>query len=305
VAHLIKEESIQNEAFNTVLDYGVKHPLAKNLDLGAFLILPVQRIPRYVLLIMDLIKNTELDHHDYASLTEALSKMKTVADHIEESIIAAENSQKCLAIHNSFLILKDVKILEPGRRFIHEGVLIKQCRRDRKPRQFYLFTDCIIYAFESPGIPGKYILSGEITLNVLTVVDIADEAELFFKHTLKFEAKGKSFFVFAASAEEKENWYEAINTATRSLEEKKHTLKVQDQIDSFMVEKAPTWVPDARATNCKCCGQLFRFGVRKHHCRNCGFVVCGACSRNRMIVPAVSDKFPERVCNNCFSRNKI
>jgi len=304
--NVIKEEIVQNETFHSILECGVKHPLAKNLDLGALLILPVQRIPRYVLLLMDLIRNTEPDHPDYTSLTDALRKMKTVADHIEESMVAAENSQKCLAIHNSFLLLKDVKIIEPGRRFIQEGTLIKQCRRDRKPRQFYLFTDCLIYAFESPGFPEKYILSGIIKLSDLTVVDVEDDPSLEYKHTLKFEAKGKSFFVFASSPEEKENWYNAINNATKSLEERQLTLKRKDQpqIDSYMVEKAPTWVPDAQAINCACCNNLFRFGVRnKHHCRSCGNVICGPCSRGRMIVPAVSPS-PERVCNKCMKKNK-
>jgi hypothetical protein len=40
----------------------------ENKDIFAYLIMPVQRIPRYQLLLRDLLKHTEKDHNDYESL---------------------------------------------------------------------------------------------------------------------------------------------------------------------------------------------------------------------------------------------
>jgi hypothetical protein len=45
-----------------------EHPEGKSLDLASFLIMPVQRIPRYNLLLTDMMRNTWVDHPDYASL---------------------------------------------------------------------------------------------------------------------------------------------------------------------------------------------------------------------------------------------
>jgi len=139
-------------------------------------------------------------------------------------------------------------------------------------------------------------MSGEIPLSFLSVVDIPDNSALEYLHTMRFEAKGKSFIVFATSEQEKSSWLNTINDTTKTFEEGSQTLKKDHKVPKT-ITKAPTWVPDSQATNCACCGQNFIL-ARKHHCRKCGKVVCGYCSRFRMIVPAVSN-FPERVCEKC------
>jgi len=45
------------------------------LDLSSILIQPVQRLPRYQLLIKELLKYTEEGHVDYAPLQEAMKKI--------------------------------------------------------------------------------------------------------------------------------------------------------------------------------------------------------------------------------------
>lgn len=48
-----------------------EHPEGKSLDLASFLIMPVQRIPRYNLLLTDMFKNTWAEHPDYENLKKA------------------------------------------------------------------------------------------------------------------------------------------------------------------------------------------------------------------------------------------
>lgn len=47
-----------------------------------FLILPVQRLPRYVLLLRDLLKFTPEEHTDFENLSKAVDKMSSVADYV-------------------------------------------------------------------------------------------------------------------------------------------------------------------------------------------------------------------------------
>ena len=43
-----------------------------------------------------------------------------------------------------------------------------------------------------------------------------------------------------------------------------------------MEQKVVAWEDDASVTNCPYCNQTFsKLGIRKHHCRLCGKVVCG------------------------------
>lgn len=39
----------------------------------------------------------------------------------------------------------------------------------------------------------------------------------------------------------------------------------------------------------------------QHHCRSCGDIVCGQCSKNKFLIPNQSSK-PVRVCNACYER---
>ena len=43
------------------------------------------------------------------------------------------------------------------------------------------------------------------------------------------------------------------------------------------------WVPDDASPTCLLCGGKFNgYSVRRHHCRVCGKLVCGTCSRARV-----------------------
>jgi hypothetical protein len=54
------------------------------------LITPIQRIPRYNLLLSDLVKQTEDSHPDYTNLTAALQETLKVAEHLNERVRASE-----------------------------------------------------------------------------------------------------------------------------------------------------------------------------------------------------------------------
>ena len=56
------------------------------LRLNALLITPVQRIPRYKMLLEDVIKNTPDCHPDKRSLKEALEQIDALAWHINDQV---------------------------------------------------------------------------------------------------------------------------------------------------------------------------------------------------------------------------
>jgi hypothetical protein len=54
-------------------------PRCHGLDLGSFLIMPVQRVPRYVLLLDAILKNTPPEHPEHADAVKALADVGAVA----------------------------------------------------------------------------------------------------------------------------------------------------------------------------------------------------------------------------------
>lgn len=63
---------------------------------------------------------------------------------------------------------------------------------------------------------------------------------------------------------------------------------------SFVNEAA-----DAKATNCPVCSEAFTITYRRHHCRNCGGLVCEACSPHRLLLPSKPHLGKVRMCNAC------
>jgi len=70
------------------------------LDLPGFLIMPVQRLPRYGLLLRDLIKYTDSKHPDYLKLIEAERLVKDATHHINEQKRERDNINEVNDIKN-------------------------------------------------------------------------------------------------------------------------------------------------------------------------------------------------------------
>ena len=60
------------------------------------------------------------------------------------------------------------------------------------------------------------------------------------------------------------------------------------------------WEPDDEAFECRVCESDFSTTRRKHHCRQCGRVVCGSCSEQEKKVAGYDG--PQRVCSECYSK---
>ncbi|ETW08931.1 hypothetical protein, variant [Aphanomyces invadans] len=66
--------------------------------------------------------------------------------------------------------------------------------------------------------------------------------------------------------------------------------------DAMLIAGAP-WVPDDAMDVCMVCFALFTPFRRKHHCRSCGALVCGNCSKGRLRIDGMEQK--SRVCDVC------
>ena len=70
--------------------------------LESLLIMPVQRVPRYQLLLGTLVKKTPADHVDHRPLQVALAKMRGTAEFINDAIRAGQALSKLLHLQKLF-----------------------------------------------------------------------------------------------------------------------------------------------------------------------------------------------------------
>jgi hypothetical protein len=72
--------------FKAFLDAALRDQRCRGLDLGSFLIMPVQRVPRYKLLLESLLKETPPSHPERAVVTKALQAVSDAAAHNNASM---------------------------------------------------------------------------------------------------------------------------------------------------------------------------------------------------------------------------
>jgi len=131
----------KNEKFAKLLVEYKKNPECHQLDLQSFLIMPVQRVPRYSLLLRDIAKHTWSEHPDYNELNQAVKEVEQIATWLNDKKKEAEYSSKLFEITS--VITKaptSLNLMEPTRRFFRETQM-----PDHKTT-IYLFNDMILTA---------------------------------------------------------------------------------------------------------------------------------------------------------------
>ncbi|XP_067128079.1 rho guanine nucleotide exchange factor 17-like [Centruroides vittatus] len=133
-------------AFGKFLEHMAREHKGK-LTLDALLIMPVQRIPRYELLIKELLKHTHVDHPDHQLLVMAQKEVHDLAVKINrverEAFQHEQMQQKVKEIEH--LIEGIMDLVQPDRTFIrYDLVSIPGGLGTKKERCLFLFSDLLL-----------------------------------------------------------------------------------------------------------------------------------------------------------------
>ncbi|XP_044059513.1 rho guanine nucleotide exchange factor 17-like [Siniperca chuatsi] len=133
-------------AFHKFLEQNMRENKEKQA-LGDLMIKPVQRIPRYELLVKDLLKHTMEDHPDYPYLLDAQRDIKRLAERINKGRRSAEEAEKeARVIQEIEAHIEGVEhILNPQRKFLRQEMVMEaKTVGGKKDRSLFLFSDLII-----------------------------------------------------------------------------------------------------------------------------------------------------------------
>jgi hypothetical protein len=89
------------------------------------------------MLLEALIKYTDASHRDYKDLQTALQKVGEICDQVNEKIRFAENAHKVVEVQIMLGTSYEGHLVEPTRRFIHQGELYKVSRHAVQKRFFF------------------------------------------------------------------------------------------------------------------------------------------------------------------------
>ncbi|KAK5583661.1 hypothetical protein RB653_005259 [Dictyostelium firmibasis] len=199
-----KEKYDGFKTYMATLDYSEK--LSK-LSLESFLILPIQRLPRYVMLLQDLLKYTANDHEDFNQLCEALSTIKDLTESINTKKSEEDNNTKIQQVQDQ---IKDMppNTMTLRKRFVTEG-----CLNLKKDKYYvFLFTDAMILTK-----PGKEKKKFKNIINLSTAsLNTTDE-----QNVLKVISQEGTFKFSTDNPSDREHWIkdikDAIETARQDL----------------------------------------------------------------------------------------
>ncbi|KAL2093554.1 hypothetical protein ACEWY4_010866 [Coilia grayii] len=295
---LLDEQCRKNSSFAAVVREFETSPRCANLALKHYLLKPIQRIPQYQLLLTDYLKNLSEDSSDFKDTQAALSIVKEVANHANDIMKQGDNFQKLIQVQCR--LTGHHEIVQPGRVFLKEGILMKLSRKVMQPRMFFLFNDALLYT--TPIQSGQFKFNNMLSLAGMKVTRPSQEG---YQNELNIESVERSFILSASSESERDDWLEAISVAITEYTKKMITFissryhEEGDGSGAPLGSKAPIWIPDLRATMCMICTCEFTLTWRRHHCRACGKVVCQTCSSNKHQLEYLKNQLA-RVCDLCF-----
>lgn len=197
-----------------------------NQEINSFLIRPIQRIPRYRLLLKDLLKHTEEDHNDFQALSSAYKQVSDVAEYIEEKASEAERIGKLLDVQ-SRLLGNETSIAAPSRKYVREGRLAVGFAKDnkvRRERMVFLFNDLLVDTkpVKKSGVEVFKFKNSYHLVQLLPVVLPDDLKDNRFGFALR--ADGDTVDVvrfFAASTQERDEWVNELNSLRQDINAKR------------------------------------------------------------------------------------
>lgn len=174
----------------------------QNLDLSSLLIKPVQRLPKYVLLFKDLMKNTDELHPDYNDIVQCLHRFQEINLENNSKMNVYIKKRKVIELDNKFgkEIKKElnIEIVDPQREFLEEEALNLIMDNMPKPVICYFFSDLILV---TETIKGESLVCF-LSLDSNSIVrDLANQK--YFKWIFSVYGKNGGGLIF--STESKEN----------------------------------------------------------------------------------------------------
>ncbi|XP_063784941.1 FYVE, RhoGEF and PH domain-containing protein 4 isoform X2 [Pseudophryne corroboree] len=279
-----------------------------NLTLQHHMLGPVQRIPRYEMLLKDYLRKLPEDSLDRKDGEKSLDIISTAASHSNTAIRKMESVKKLMMVYE--MLGEEEDIVHPSNEFIKEGQILKLAARNTsaQERHLFLFNNMLLYCVPKFSLVGpKYSVRTKIGLDGMKVVETHNEDYL---HTFQISGKERTLELQASTGQIKEEWIKALNNAIAEFQQRNETFlianakKMEEATPEVLTAelglRAPRWIRDNEVTMCmKCKEQFNALTRRRHHCRACGFVVCWKCSDYKAPLQYDGNKL-NKVCKDCY-----
>ncbi|XP_053458464.1 FYVE, RhoGEF and PH domain-containing protein 2 isoform X2 [Nycticebus coucang] len=309
-AELLATWTEKSPLFQEVITRIQSSEASGSLTLQHHMLEPVQRIPRYELLLKEYVQKLPAQAPDQADAQKALDMIFSAAQHSNAAITEMERLQDLWEVYQRLGL--DDDIVDPSNTLLREGPVLKISFRRSDPleRYLFLFNNMLLYC-----VPRVIQVGAQF--QVRTRIDVAgmkvrELTDVEFPNSFLVSGKQRTLELQARSREEMISWMQACQAAIDQIERRNETFKAacqgpegdtqeQELKSEELGLRAPQWVRDKMVTMCMRCQEPFNaLTRRRHHCRACGYVICAKCSNYRAHLK-YDDNRPNRVCYACYT----
>ncbi|XP_076022473.1 faciogenital dysplasia [Genypterus blacodes] len=312
---LVNTWTQRSSQFKSVVQNIQKQDVCGNLTLQHHMLEPVQRIPRYELLLKDYLKKLPCDALDRKDAEKAVELISTAANHSNAAIKKMEKMHKLLEVYERLGGEED--IVNPANELIKEGHIKKMSAKNgtAQDRYLYLFNNMVLYCVPKLRLMGqKFSVRERIDI---AGMEVQENVKQNLPHSFAIIGKQRSLELQARTAEEKRDWIQVILATIERHKQNSETFNkafnssfsreddhppespgpwCSTSIDSDgerLHERKSSKKKEKEKQTCKGCNESFNFTKRKHHCKACGAAICAKCSKTL-------DNKTSRVCPECF-----
>ncbi|TMW41574.1 hypothetical protein DOY81_013347, partial [Sarcophaga bullata] len=140
----LQELTTKNAAFRKFLELNESRPEVQR-KLNSLMIIPIQRVPRYKLLLEQVLLYTSPADADFRSIKESIKQIENTVLHINSCVEDQEVTQMLINLQNS-LVNHSPNIVKPSRKVIKEGLLNKVTRTGAEIKRYcVLMSDIFMY----------------------------------------------------------------------------------------------------------------------------------------------------------------
>lgn len=202
---------------------------------------PIQRIPRYMLLIKEMLKITPVESPNFYPLKFAFEEVQKISEKISDSIANAASKKEVFYLQN--VIFKGKVDLVTSSRFCIRYAMMRKWTESKKPSSkeyfFILFDDCLCYALLSrdkkSAVMTHVLPLGRLMLEILP--NSASRSNAF-----KIITSHKTIIVEASNEAVMNDWIQDLMTFCLLLESNYKTLSKSfpcgDELEKRVFETA-------------------------------------------------------------------
>jgi hypothetical protein len=213
------------------------------LSMSMYLIMPIQRIPRYNLLLKELLKHTEESHYDYENIKKALEGTVSVSNFLDGKILEFNNRKKFKNLMKQLMDNPEAKKeLTEHTVFAHDGVMqfieASELRISlnflNEKLYFVLLHDKMITCKEVEEVEEQVVTKKYTFLFAISLHDLVSVGQVETL-TFRFDVQNNNYTLQCTTEEEVHQWVYKMS--------KIKTMKEATKIEARTVNRtADKWV---------------------------------------------------------------